>query len=46
MAKIPTVKGYIDSSQLGVTLMHEHICLNIPEKHSKKVMDYQVELKH
>jgi len=44
MAKIPTVKGYIDSSQLGVTLMHEHICLSVPEKYYKKAMDYQVKL--
>ena len=44
MAKIPTVRGYVDSSQLGVTLMHEHICLNVPEKHRKRAMDYQVEL--
>jgi len=27
MSQIPTVRGLIDSSELGVTLIHEHICL-------------------
>jgi phosphotriesterase-related protein len=49
MAKIPTVRGVMDSSQLGVTLMHEHICLGgptcpVPEAMQRQAMDYQVRL--
>ena len=29
MSKISTVRGIIDSSKLGVTLMHEHIAFNL-----------------
>lgn len=49
MAKIPTVRGEIDSSQLGVTLVHEHLCpggdafRSIP-RFAKQAMDYQVML--
>lgn len=44
MSQIPTVRGPIDSSELGVTLIHEHICLRGPEKFMRQAMDYQVEL--
>lgn len=44
MAQIPTVRGTIDSSELGVTLIHEHVCLRGQEKFMKQAMDYQVEL--
>lgn len=44
MWQIPTVRGPIDSSELGVTLIHEHICLRGPEKFMKQAMDYQIEL--
>jgi phosphotriesterase-related protein len=44
MTKIPTVRGPIDSSELCVTLVHEHICLRGPERFMKQAMDYQVEL--
>jgi phosphotriesterase-related protein len=47
MARIQTVKGTVDSGELGVTLVHEHICLaggfsEIPERFSQKAMEYQV----
>ena len=49
MAKINTVKGVIDSSELGVALIHEHICFrsfpgNVTETFVKQAMDYQVML--
>jgi len=44
MAGIPTVKGIIDSSNLGLTLIHEHLCFRAPERFVKQAMDYQVEL--
>lgn len=48
MAKIPTVRGVVDSADLGVTLMHEHICFGpvFPgaAKFPKKAMEYQVKL--
>jgi predicted metal-dependent phosphotriesterase family hydrolase len=44
MTKVPTVRGPVDSSELGVTLIHEHICLRGPEKFIKQAMDYQAEL--
>ncbi len=44
MAKIPTVRGDIDSSELGVTLIHEHLCFRAPAEYAQKAMDYQVTL--
>ena len=44
MARIPTVRGTIESSELGVTLMHEHVCLRVAEGHARRAMDYQVML--
>ncbi len=44
MAEVPIVGGEIDSSQLGVTLVHEHICFRAPERWEQRAMDYQVEL--
>ena len=44
MASIPTVRGPIDSSELGVTLMHEHLFFQAGEKHRQKSFEYQVEL--
>jgi len=49
VASIQTVKGTVDSDQLGVILVHEHICLGgglgrIPEKFETKAMDYQATL--
>lgn len=43
-AKIPTVRGVIDSSELGLTLIHEHICLRAPERFMKQAMGYQIDL--
>jgi phosphotriesterase-related protein len=44
MAAIPTVRGTIDSAQLGVTLMHEHLCFRAKEEHREQAMAYQVTL--
>jgi len=44
MVSIPTVRGEIDSSELGVTLVHEHVCFRAPERWQQRAMDYQVEL--
>ncbi|MCK4374231.1 MAG: hypothetical protein KAX19_02845 [Candidatus Brocadiae bacterium] len=44
MAEIPTVQGPMDSSELGVTLVHEHLCFRAPERWQQKAVDYQVEL--
>ena len=49
MARIPTVRGVIDSSQLGVTLVHEHLCpggspFASTPRFEKEAMDYQVML--
>ncbi len=44
MAQVPIVGGEIDSSQLGVTLVHEHLCFRAPERWEQRAMDYQVEL--
>jgi len=49
MATIPTVRGPIPSSQLGVTLVHEHLCpggspfQSFPQ-FAEAAMDYQVML--
>lgn len=44
MATIPTVRGQIDSSELGVTLVHEHLCFRAPVEHQDQAMEYQVTL--
>lgn len=44
MAKIPTVAGPVDSSQLGVALIHEHLCFRANPEYQDKAMDYQVML--
>jgi phosphotriesterase-related protein len=48
MAQIATVRGPVDSSQLGVTLVHEHLCFGGPfsgsDEHAALAMDYQVKL--
>jgi len=44
VAAIPTVRGTVDSSELGVTLVHEHLCLAAPAPWRQKAMNYQVEL--
>jgi phosphotriesterase-related protein len=44
MAAIPTVRGEIDSSELGVTLVHEHLCFRAPSKWQQRAMDYAVKL--
>jgi phosphotriesterase-related protein len=41
---IQTVKGPIDPSQLGVTLIHEHLCLNGNGKYDEQVLEYQYRL--
>lgn len=49
MAAVQTVKGTIDSSEMGVTLVHEHLCpggspfATIPE-FAEQAMEYQVKL--
>ena len=43
-SQIPTVRGSIDSSRLGITLVHEHICLRAPDKFASQAMDYQIKL--
>jgi len=42
MPRIPTVRGPIDPSELGVALVHEHLCFRAPKEYEKKAMDYQV----
>jgi phosphotriesterase-related protein len=44
MAEVPAAAGTIDSSRLGVTLMHEHLCFPASEKHYPRAMEYQVSL--
>jgi len=44
MAKIPAVKGVIDTSKLGLTLIHEHICFRAPERLMEQAMGYQIDL--
>ena len=44
MAVVQTVGGPVGSEQLGVTLVHEHLCFRAPERWQRKAMDYQVEL--
>jgi phosphotriesterase-related protein len=44
MARVPTVRGEVDSSELGVTLVHEHLCFGAPDRWRQKAMDYQVAL--
>lgn len=49
MATVPTVRGRIDSSQLGVTLVHEHLCpgggpFGSVAGFEKEAMEYQVML--
>ncbi len=44
MAKIPTARGEMESSELGMTLVHEHLCFRAPEQWRQKAMDYQATL--
>ena len=49
MARVPSVTGAIGSGELGVTLMHEHVCLRtwpraIPQRFWDQAMKYQVKL--
>jgi len=44
MARVPTVRGEVDSSELGVTLVHEHLCFGAPDRWRQEAMDYQVAL--
>src|SRR6185295_13902952 len=45
MAQIQTVRGAIDSAQLGTTLMHEHVFLLNPEISANYPEDWGVEEK-
>lgn len=40
MKKIPTIRGPVDVSQLGFSLMHEHLIFNFPEEHRKNAVDF------
>ncbi len=42
MTEIPTVRGPICSAELGVTLMHEHLCFREGEAHYAQPGDYRV----
>jgi phosphotriesterase-related protein len=44
MAVIPTVQGQVNSSGMGVTLVHEHLCFRASEQWQQEAMDYQVKL--
>jgi phosphotriesterase-related protein len=44
MTTVATVRGPVDSADLGVTLIHEHLCFAAPPEWRQKAFDYQVEL--
>lgn len=44
MASIPSLRGPVDTSKLGVTMLHEGLCFTSQPAYQKKAMDYQVRL--
>jgi phosphotriesterase-related protein len=40
MKKIPTIHGMVDVTELGFTLMHEHLIFNFAEEHRKVAVQY------
>jgi phosphotriesterase-related protein len=44
MSIVQTVKGPIDSSDLGVTLIHEHVLFQFDDSRRKKSIDFAVKL--
>ena len=44
MASIPSLRGPVDTSKLGVTMLHEGLSFTSQPAYQKKTMDYQVRL--
>ena len=40
MKKIPAIHGPVDVSNLGFTLVHEHLIFNFPEEHRQTAVDF------
>jgi phosphotriesterase-related protein len=44
MAQVQTVRGPVDTSQLGVTLIHEHVLFQFDDSRRKESIDFEVKL--